>query len=156
MADPHFDQAVSEIRSHASNASSMDPMAIVLAVQAWVWSHVRFISDQDLFGVPQRCISVEETLSKGLGDCEDYAWCCHVLAAALGVPERDLTIQLCLVNQVSMHVVLLYRGGELVLDNQLEAPRHIARRHDLSGLSQLAIASFPQRTGDPDPGLRRA
>jgi predicted transglutaminase-like cysteine proteinase len=149
-----IETAMTAIKASLDNwAGDLD---ILAAVQAWMWLHVKFADDQALFGVKQRTVSAEETLQLGRGDCEDYAWCCFVLATGLGISPDDLSIELCTVHGAASHVVLMYRDGQLVLDNQLAHARPLAGRSDLSGLRQLSTDSFPKHAGDPDPGLKLA
>lgn len=130
--------------------------AVLAAVSAWLTTHIQFATDRELFGVKQRVLSVEETLQVGKGDCEDYAWCAWTLAVQLGLNPDDLSIQMCVLNETESHAVLMWRDGQIVLDNQTSYLRPLDRRPDLSGIRKLAIGSFPQHAGDPDAGLRLA
>jgi predicted transglutaminase-like cysteine proteinase len=131
------------------------PEEILHAVQKWMWEHVHFKSDQELFGATQKTVTVEETLKSGYGDCEDYAWCCYVLATSLGVAPASLSICLCLINGAEQHAVLRHSESGLILDNQVKEPRAIPHRGDISNLRELAVASFPTEE-NPDSKLRFA
>ena len=98
-----------------------DPVDQLLEVARVVRSVVRFESDLALYGCKQRVASVEETLRQGAGDCEDFAWVCHELAVAMGVPEESLTLQHCMLPAGEQHAVLSYRRGELLIDSLLDA-----------------------------------
>lgn len=133
-----------------------DPLEQLLEVNRTLLRVLRHESDQALYGCKQLVVSVEETLRRGAGDCEDYAWVCHQLSVELGVPAEDLTIQWCRINTGEQHAVLSYRRGELLIDSLIEVPRPGFRRYDLSEFREMDKACFPEREGDVVPGLRFA
>jgi predicted transglutaminase-like cysteine proteinase len=89
-------------------------------VNSYVNGRVRFIDDRVQFGVSDRWMAPSETLSRGRGDCEDYALAKRAMLRAAGVPDRDLyLVVLKDLSRRADHAVLVVRaaGRFLVLDN---------------------------------------
>lgn len=90
------------------------------AVNAYVNAHVRFVDDSVQFGVGDRWMAPSETLSRGRGDCEDYAIAKRAMLRAAGMAEKDLyLVVLKDLTRRADHAVLVVRaaGRFLVLDN---------------------------------------
>lgn len=89
-------------------------------VNAWVNSHVAYVSDQALYGKADYWAPAKTTLSIRRGDCEDFAILKMQMLRALGFDGQDmyLTIARDLARQED-HAVLIVRVGDqkLVLDN---------------------------------------
>ncbi|WPO38874.1 transglutaminase-like cysteine peptidase [Tardiphaga sp. 42S5] len=82
---------------------------------------IRYVGDYQQYGVADLWSSPLETLSAGIGDCEDYAIAKFAMLVATGVPEAD--IKMMLVRDMAVrqdHAVLTVRvdGRWLVLDNR--------------------------------------
>ena len=90
------------------------------AVNSYVNARVRFVDDRVQFGVADRWLAPAETLTRGRGDCEDFALAKRAMLRAAGVPEKDLyLVVLKDLSRRADHAVLVVRaaGRFLVLDN---------------------------------------
>lgn len=90
------------------------------AVNGYVNARVRFVDDRIQFGVADRWMAASETLSRGRGDCEDFALAKRAMLRAAGVPDRDLyLVVLKDLSRRADHAVLVVRANNrfLVLDN---------------------------------------
>jgi predicted transglutaminase-like cysteine proteinase len=107
-----------------SVASAADDRAArVEAVNSWVNRQITFTDDNRAYGAPDRWATASETLSRGRGDCEDYAIAKMQMLRALGFAAEDLylTVVKDLVRRAD-HAVLLVRVDDrmLVLDNNTD------------------------------------
>jgi predicted transglutaminase-like cysteine proteinase len=90
------------------------------AVNGYVNARVRFVDDRVQFGVADRWLAPSETLTRGRGDCEDFALAKRAMLRAAGVPDKDLyLVVLKDLSRRADHAVLVVRaaGRFLVLDN---------------------------------------
>ncbi|QDP19348.1 transglutaminase-like cysteine peptidase [Sphingomonas xanthus] len=117
---------VAEERVHGSAAAYAASLrgagiiAQVEAVNSYVNSRIRFTDDRVQFGVADRWLSPAEALSRGRGDCEDFAIAKRAMLRAAGVAERDLYLVILKdLSRRADHAVLVVRanGRFLVLDN---------------------------------------
>lgn len=99
------------------------PMAKLQLVNSWVNHRITFMSDIRSTGQVDRWSGAAETLSRGVGDCEDYAITKLQLLKALGFSEDDLYLSIVkdLVRRAD-HAVLVVRvdGRFVVLDNNVD------------------------------------
>jgi predicted transglutaminase-like cysteine proteinase len=103
------------------SAADMDVLSRVEAINRDVNYAIRYVGDYQQHGVADLWSSPLETLSAGMGDCEDYAIAKFAMLVAAGVPEAD--IKMMLVRDLAArqdHAVLTVRvdGRWLVLDNR--------------------------------------
>lgn len=106
--------------SFAATLRHVDERSRLEAVNAYVNGHVKFTKDSRQFGVTDRWSNANETLSRGRGDCEDYALAKLAMLRRAGFAERDLYfVVLKDVARRADHAVLVVRsaGRFLVLDN---------------------------------------
>ena len=104
----------------ASSQRGKDVMARLEAVNSYVNGRVRYVDDRTQFGVADRWMTATETLSRGRGDCEDFAIAKRAMLRAAGVAESDLyLVVLKDLTRRADHAVLVVRahGRFLVLDN---------------------------------------
>ena len=90
------------------------------AVNSYINARVRFVDDRLQFGVTDRWLTASETLSRGRGDCEDYAIAKRAMLRAAGLADKDLyLVVLKDLTRRADHAVLVVRaaGRFLVLDN---------------------------------------
>lgn len=109
-----------EAGSFAAALRERDERSRLDAVNAYVNAHVRFTNDSRQFGVADRWSSANETLSRGRGDCEDYALAKLAMLRRAGFADRNLYfVVLKDVARRADHAVLVVRSGGrfLVLDN---------------------------------------
>lgn len=106
--------------AYSANLRGQDAITRIEAVNAYVNARVRFVDDSIQFGVADRWLSVGETLSRGRGDCEDFALAKRAMLRAAGIADRDLyLVVLKDLTRRADHAVLVVRanGRFLVLDN---------------------------------------
>ena len=90
------------------------------AVNSYVNARVRFVDDGVQFGVADRWLAPADTLSRGRGDCEDFALAKRAMLRAAGLSDKDLYIVVLKdLSRRADHAVLVVRaaGRFLVLDN---------------------------------------
>jgi len=90
------------------------------AVNRFVNARVTFVDDSRQFGVADRWSAASDTLSRGRGDCEDYAIAKLAMLRRAGFADRDLYfVVLKDLARRADHAVLVVRSGGrfLVLDN---------------------------------------
>ena len=104
----------------AASLRSQGIISKLEAVNSYVNARVRFVDDRVQFGTADRWMAPSETLTRGRGDCEDFALAKRAMLRAAGVPERDLyLVVLKDLSRRADHAVLVVRaaGRFLVLDN---------------------------------------
>jgi len=104
----------------ASSLRGQDVLAKLEAVNGYVNARVRFVDDRVQFGVADRWQVPSDTLTRGRGDCEDFALAKRAMLRAAGIPEKDLyLVVLKDLSRRADHAVLVVRaaGRFLVLDN---------------------------------------
>jgi predicted transglutaminase-like cysteine proteinase len=104
----------------AASLRDQGVIAKLEAVNSYVNARVRFVDDRIQFGVSDRWMPASETLSRGRGDCEDFALAKRAMLRAAGVQDKDLyLVVLKDLSRRADHAVLVVRasGRFLVLDN---------------------------------------
>lgn len=104
----------------AASLRGQGTIAKLEAVNAYINARVRFVDDRVQFGVTDRWLTASETLSRGRGDCEDYAIAKRAMLRAAGFADKDLyLVVLKDLTRRADHAVLVVRaaGRFLVLDN---------------------------------------
>lgn len=99
-------------------------------------SKIRFASDIDIWGVQDYWATPIEFLSKGAGDCEDFAIAKYFTLKAMGVDDEKLRITYVKAIQFNIHhMVLTYystpEAEPLVLDNLIDSINLASKRTDL-------------------------
>jgi len=105
-----------ELLGQANKLTNGNPLSMV---NRWVNWHVRYRDDQG----PDKWSSAIDTLTRGSGDCEDFAIAKMALLEALGVPSGDM--YLVLVRERSGnrdHAILAVRRENImfILDNRTD------------------------------------
>ena len=95
-----------------------------------------FSNDIDIYGVNDYWATPVEFLSRGTGDCEDYAIAKYFSLKIMGVAEEKLRIAYVKALQYNMfHMVMLYYsnpGAEpLILDSLVDSIKPASERRDL-------------------------
>lgn len=146
---PDSENCVSGARKFAAIAAATgERRARVEAVNREVNQAVRYVSDYQQHGVADLWSSPLETLSSGMGDCEDYAIAKYALLEAAGVPEADM--RMLLVRDLAVrqdHAVLAVRvdGRWLVLDNRyarLSETRDLPQFMPLFAIDHQGVSLF--------------
>ncbi len=130
-----------EMIGQASQASSERQKLDI--VNRFVHQHIRYQTDQQLYGVEDYWASPLETLGHGLGDCEDYAILQYVSLRLAGISDDRL--RLIYVNArmggprssiTQAHMVLGYyetpTSEPLILDSLISTISPASQRPDLS------------------------
>jgi predicted transglutaminase-like cysteine proteinase len=106
--------------AYAASLNGRDAMAKLIAVNHYVNSRVSFVDDIKQYGVSDLWTSAAQTLSRGRGDCEDYAIAKMQLLRRAGFAEKDLYLVILRdALRRADHAVLVARADNrlLVLDN---------------------------------------
>ena len=95
-----------------------------------------FASDMNVYGVEDYWATPVESLSRGAGDCEDFAIAKYFSLKIMGVPEEKLRIAYVKALQYNIfHMVMLYysnpEADPLVLDNLVDIIKPASERKDL-------------------------
>ena len=95
-----------------------------------------FSNDIDIYGVNDYWATPVEFLSRGTGDCEDYAIAKYFSLKIMGIAEEKLRIAYVKALQYNMfHMVMLYYsnpGAEpLILDSLVDSIKPASERRDL-------------------------
>lgn len=110
---------------------------------SWVNRNLQFTSDEQIYGEADHWAGAGEALSRGRGDCEDYALAKLQLLRAAGVPPSQL--YLVIVRDAvrrSDHAVLAVRvdGRFLVLDNSVDRVLEAAAVRDYTPVITFGAA----------------
>jgi len=148
-------------------AAAQDEETRLRTLNGFFNRQVMYRDDRDVWGAIDHWASPLETLSKGQGDCEDYAIAKYFSLLAAGVPGvkmRLVYVRAQLAGSIQAHMVLAYYpqpdAEPLILDNLLTDIRPASRRPDLlpvfsfnaEGLWQGVSGSS---AGDPSARLSR-
>ena len=95
-----------------------------------------FATDMDVYGVEDYWATPVEALSRGAGDCEDYAIAKYFSLKMMGVTEEKLRIAYVKALQYNIfHMVMVYysspEADPLVLDNLVDSIKPASERRDL-------------------------
>jgi predicted transglutaminase-like cysteine proteinase len=128
---------------------------------------VQYRDDTETWGVIDRWTSPLETLSKGQGDCEDYAIGKYFSLIASGVPSakmRLVYVRAQVPAGVQAHMVLAYypypNAEPLILDNLIGEIRSASNRPDLAPVFSFNAEGLWQgvtgaSAGDPTARLSK-
>jgi predicted transglutaminase-like cysteine proteinase len=99
-------------------------------------SRMRFVNDYDLWGAQDYWATPVEFLSRGAGDCEDFAIAKYFTLKAMGIADEKLRITYVKAIQQNIHHMVLTYYSEpdaepLVLDNLVDSISPASRRTDL-------------------------
>ena len=106
--------------AYASGLAGLSALEKLDAVNRYVNARVRFVDDIRQYGLADHWTSAADTLSRGRGDCEDYAIAKLQLLRRAGFAEKDLYLVILRdALRRADHAVLVARadGRLLVLDN---------------------------------------
>lgn len=100
-------------------------------------SRIRFVNDNDVWGVKDYWATPFEFICKSAGDCEDFAIAKYFTLKALGIPDERLKITYVKALQYNIHHMVLtyYSNPEaepLVLDNLVDSINPASKRTDLA------------------------
>lgn len=100
-------------------------------------SKIRFVNDNEVWGVKDYWATPIEFICKSAGDCEDFAIAKYFTLKAMGIPDEKLKITYVKALQYNIHHMVLtyYRNPEaepLVLDNLVDSINPASKRTDLA------------------------
>ncbi|MCF8709837.1 transglutaminase-like cysteine peptidase [Rhizorhapis sp. SPR117] len=96
-------------------------MTQIANINAWVNARIRYVDDVKEYGTADYWASAAQSLSRGRGDCEDYAIAKMQLLKALGVPADSMYLVIArdLVRRADHAILAVAMDGDLlVLDNE--------------------------------------
>ncbi len=141
------------------------------AVNLFFNRHMRFNSDQAVWGVPDYWATPLEFMGRAQGDCEDFAIAKYISLLILGVPNERLRLIYVRarfggtsVLNSEAHMVLGYyvdpAGEPVILDSLLNSIRPAATRTDLTPIFSfnkqgLWVPGAPSTGADPTARLSR-
>ena len=147
------------------NGAQDDERAKVERVNHFINRAVRFVSDQQAWGVDDYWATPTQTLSRGQGDCEDFAIAKYFSLVRMGVPSEMLRLTFAkALTQNQAHMVLAYypspSAQPLILDNLDPRIRPASERSDLLPVYSfnnhgVFLAKSPQRVSQPAQFLAR-
>lgn len=116
--------------------NSATDMAKLQKVNSFFNKNIVFASDMNVYGVEDYWATPVESLSRGAGDCEDYAIAKYFSLKMLGVAEEKLRIAYVKSLQYNMfHMVMVYyskpEAEPLILDNLVDSIKPASERRDL-------------------------
>jgi predicted transglutaminase-like cysteine proteinase len=136
----------------------------VKAINRFFNQQLQFREDIDLWGVVDYWASPLEALSRGAGDCEDYAIAKYFSLVASGVPVNRLRlvyVRARFSNRVLPHMVLAYYPSDsadpLILDNLRDELLPASKRADLEPVFSFNSEGLWKGVGsarDGDPVVR--
>jgi len=91
------------------------------AVNNYINARVEYRPDIEVWGKTDYWASVDETLTKGYGDCDDYAIAKYFTLKEVGFSEDDMRIVVLKdhsINQIHAVLSVNVNGAEYILDNQ--------------------------------------
>lgn len=137
------------------------------AINTFFNRQVIFTDDRQAWGAVDYWASPLETLTKGRGDCEDYAIGKYFSLLAAGVPGvkmRLVYVRAEVSGSLQAHMVLAYyptpEAEPLILDNLVTDIRPASRRPDLTPVFSFNAEGLwqgvgPATAGDPTARLSR-
>ncbi|WP_290645327.1 transglutaminase-like cysteine peptidase [Aquabacterium sp.] len=150
-----------------AEVSSQDDETRLRAINTFFNRQILYRDDRETWGVVDYWASPLETLSKGQGDCEDYAIGKYFSLIAAGIPSvkmRMVYVRAQVGGSIQAHMVLAYypepNAEPLILDNLITEIRPASRRPDLAPVFSFNAEGLWQgvggsNAGDPSARLSR-
>ncbi len=148
-------------------AAAQDEDARLKSINTYFNRQIVYRDDREIWGVVDYWAAPLETLSKGQGDCEDFAIGKYFSLLAAGVPSvkmRLVYVRVQMGDLIQAHMVLAYypepAAEPLILDNLLTDIRPASRRPDLIPVFSFNAEGLWQgvgatSAGDPSARLSR-
>jgi len=151
--------------SLVENSADDDERAQLERVNQFINRAVSFVSDQQAWGEEDYWATPAQTLSRGQGDCEDFAIAKYFSLVRMGVPSERLRLTFVkALTQNQAHMVLAYYPSSseqpLILDNLNPRILPASERSDLLPVYSfnshgVFLAKTPQRVSQPAQFLTR-
>jgi predicted transglutaminase-like cysteine proteinase len=116
----------------------------IRAINGWVNGRIQFASDQAVYGVGDYWASATESLTRGRGDCEDYAIAKLELLREAGVPVDDLYLvvaQDLVAREAHALAVVRVDDGFVVLDSRSDEIQRADTARDYRPIMTLGDGS---------------
>jgi predicted transglutaminase-like cysteine proteinase len=165
LADTQSAARLLSWESLLQNAVHGDEQALLKQVNGFINRSVRFVSDQQAWGVEDYWATPMETLTQGMGDCEDFAIAKYFSLVRMGVPSEKLRLTFVkALKQNQAHMVLAYYASPdaqpLILDNldaQIRPASELSDLLPVYAFNDLGVflAKAPQRISQPPQFLSR-
>ena len=167
---PRAVSSVHALHSALSAAQDMDELAQLNAINEFFNRRIEFRDDSEVWGQQDYWASPLESLSRGQGDCEDFAIAKYFSLFALGVPSAKLRMVYVRAQlggpggPTRAHMVLAFYASPgaqpLILDNLITEVRPASRRPDLEPVFSFNSEGLwqgvgAQTAGDPVARLSR-
>lgn len=150
-----------------AEVANQDEDSRLRAINTFFNRQILYRDDRETWGVIDYWSSPLETLSKGQGDCEDYAIAKYFSLIAAGIPSvkmRLVYVRAQLAGTIQAHMVLAYypepTAEPLILDNLITEIRPASRRPDLAPVFSFNAEGLWQgvqgsSAGDPSARLSK-
>jgi len=146
-------RAISEWQQFLAEAGELPEKEQLQEVNDFINRKVRFGNDTTIWGQPDYWATPLETLSRGQGDCEDFAIAKYATLKLLGVPGEKLRLTYVkariggMYSQVTQaHMVLSYYPTPtdlpLILDNLVSDIMPASQRRDLHPIFSFSIENL--------------
>lgn len=170
---PRAERMASELRELLARTAPLDDPGRLDRINQFFNRQISFASDAVVWSQPDYWATPLETLSKGQGDCEDYAIGKYFTLLSAGVSAQRLRLVYVRAEMAvppgnpiesQAHMVLAYyadtNAEPLILDNLVPDIRPASRRPDLTPVFSfngegLWNGAGPQRAGDPQARVSR-
>ncbi len=150
-------------RSLIEQSGALDERSKLQAVNDFINRSVSYASDREIWGEDEYWATPQQTLSRGRGDCEDFAIAKYFTLVQMGVPSEKLRltfVKALPLNQA--HMVLAYYPSPalqpLILDNLEGQIKPAGARRDLLPVFAfnnhgIFLAKAPQQKSAQPPRL---
>jgi predicted transglutaminase-like cysteine proteinase len=153
-------EAVRALTETVNNAAHLDDEGRLQLLNQFFNRRVAFRDDLEVWGQIDYWATPLEMLTKGEGDCEDYAIAKYFSLMAAGIPSarmRLVYVKATLGGTQQAHMVLAYYGSvgavdPLILDNLVGDIRPASRRPDLLPVFSFNIDGLWSGTQGPGAG----
>ena len=128
---------------YAESLSNFDQVERLEAINRYVNDRVQFVEDSKQYGRADVWSAAADTLSKGRGDCEDYAIAKLQMLRRAGLSDRDLYLVIVkdLVSRRDHAVLVVRAAGQMyVLDNGTSKLLNSEEIHDYRPILSFAAA----------------
>ncbi|MFZ4651092.1 MAG: transglutaminase-like cysteine peptidase [Rubrivivax sp.] len=165
---PQAQAGARDLQALIARIRTLDTARQLAEVNDFFNTRISWASDQEVWGVPDYFASPLQTLSRGRGDCEDFAGSKLFTLLAAGVPASRLNLAYVEKSTDERsgsrpparepHMVLIYlpsgaREDALVLDNGDRVIRRASERTDLEPIYHLEVR-WPASGAMPVPVVR--
>lgn len=154
-------QRISAFDHLIDSSHSLSNSQKISAVNDFFNQKITYMSDRQAWGQNDYWATPMETLSKGAGDCEDFAIAKYFALQKLGVPSESMKITYVKSTKFTeSHMVLLVENGHgedpVVLDNMMNSVKPLSQRKDLSIVYSFNDKGlFVGRSTQPSAGVER-